>query len=380
MPSRRLGLLLAMLSLASLVAFPSPAAAIYGGEVAESGDYPAMALLIKEEGASAAPICGGVLVGATKVVTAAYCATEGPDYVMLGEATLSDVDLDPPADESQFYEVVDADIHPGYAEGEFDRAVAVLTLAPNNPAQAAPVLVARPSQSALWSDAKSTTTAGWGITSAGQDGFSDQLHDVTLPILSDVDCNTVGITVGCAGGRGPMICAGNGGGPAMVDNANGDPVLVGIMVFTDTECGDDGLSYFTRVGQDPVHSWLKIQLDVLAPRVSTATPTGTGVDRDVNVKAVFSEVMRPATLNRTTFKLFRIGADGDAHRVENVTVTPRADGKAATLNPARRLAERTRYKAVVTTGAQDLARLGLDQDRQQAGNQPKSWFFKTGAN
>ena len=377
MSPRRLGLLLAILSLASLVSFPSPTAAIYGGEVSEAGEYPAMALLVKD-GAAPQIICAGVLVGSTKIVTAASCTEAGPNIAVLGETTISEMDGGAD-DNSEYVSIVDSDIHPGFEINEYERNIAVLTL--DSPAQAQPVPLAKPSQSALWSDAKSAAIAGWGYTSASQSDFSDQLHDALLPIVSDEECNTTDSPVGCAGGRGSGTCAGDIGGPALVDNSVGTPVLVGILTYTtDSQCGDGGLSYFMRVGQDPIYNWLKIQLDVLAPRVSTATPTSTGVDRDVNVKAVFSEVMRPGTLNTTTFKLFRIDGDGDPRRIENVTVTPRADGRTATLNPARRLAERTRYKAVVTTGAQDLARLGLDQDRQQAGDQPKTWFFKTGAN
>jgi hypothetical protein len=52
----------------------------------------------------------------------------------------------------------------------------------------------------------------------------------------------------------------------------------------------------------------------------------------------------------------------------------------ATLNPhgtsSTLLAARTRYKAVVTTGAKDLAGNALDQN-PTTGNQQKSWAFTT---
>jgi hypothetical protein len=42
------------------------------------------------------------------------------------------------------------------------------------------------------------------------------------------------------------------------------------------------------------------------------------------------------------------------------------------------LAKNTKYKAVVTTGAKDLAGNALDQKATTTGNQPKSWTFTTG--
>jgi hypothetical protein len=55
----------------------------------------------------------------------------------------------------------------------------------------------------------------------------------------------------------------------------------------------------------------------------------------------------------------------------------------ATLNPydtsSTLLAPRTKYKAVVTTGAEDLGGNALDQNPAAVGNQPKAWFFTTGS-
>ncbi len=49
----------------------------------------------------------------------------------------------------------------------------------------------------------------------------------------------------------------------------------------------------------------------------------------------------------------------------------------ATWPTDKRLAAGTRYKAVVTTGARDLAGNALDQDPTTAGDQQKSWTFIT---
>ena len=376
MDRRRLAAALSLLVLASAL-ITSPAAAIYGGTVADPGDYPAMALLLGEESGNYFVVCGGVLVGSTKVVTAAHCAVQTPVYAVLGETAVSD--LGTANDDGEYHQVVQIDIHPGYATNELERDLAVLTL--GSSADAGPVEVARPTQSGLWSDTRTAAIVGWGET--GSEPAWEDLRSALVPIHSDAECGTGGSTVGCAGGSEGGMCAGDSGGPVLVNNAAGHPVLVGVIAYGGGACGSGDPGYFMRVGQEPFSSWLMIQLDVLAPRVSTATPTGTGVDRDGSLKAVFSEVMAVESLNAMTFKLFRQRSDGTWARVADVAVKPRAEGTDVVLNPfggsSGRLAARTRYRAVVTTGAYDLAGNRLDQDRTTGGRQPKVWYFETGA-
>jgi hypothetical protein len=120
--------------------------------------------------------------------------------------------------------------------------------------------------------------------------------------------------------------------------------------------------------------------DTIRPRVSAATPTGTGIGRGTNVAATFSEAMDAATINGTTFKLFKVTSIGTT-QVTNVTVMLSSDGLKATLNPygtsSTLLGARTKYKAVVTTGAEDLAGNRLDQNSTTTGNQQKTWTFTT---
>ncbi len=120
--------------------------------------------------------------------------------------------------------------------------------------------------------------------------------------------------------------------------------------------------------------------DTIKPRVSAATPTGTGIGRGANVVATFSEKMGPASITKSTFKLSKVTSSGTT-QVTNVTVTLSSDGLKATLNPygtsSTLLARNTKYKAVVTTGAKDLAGNALDQNPTTAGNQQKSWTFTT---
>ena len=90
--------------------------------------------------------------------------------------------------------------------------------------------------------------------------------------------------------------------------------------------------------------------------------------------------MSPASITKSTFKLYKVTSSGST-QVTNVTVTLSSDGLKATLNPygtsSTLLAANTRYKAVVTTGAKDLAGNVLDQSSTTAGNQQKAWTFTT---
>jgi M6 family metalloprotease-like protein len=121
-----------------------------------------------------------------------------------------------------------------------------------------------------------------------------------------------------------------------------------------------------------------------APKVISTTPpaTATGVAPGANITATFSEAMDasptaidgdPSTIDGTTFKLFKAGTTNLIPAV----VTYDASAKKAILNPNANLQRGTRYKAAVTTGAEDLAGNQLDQDSSLSGLQQKGWSFKT---
>jgi Tol biopolymer transport system component len=113
--------------------------------------------------------------------------------------------------------------------------------------------------------------------------------------------------------------------------------------------------------------------DTEAPRVTSTSPTAgaTGVLPTANVTATFSEAMRVGSINGQTFKLFRKGSTTKVA----ASVTYDVDTRTATLNPTNSLRRGATYKAVVTTGATDLAGNKLDQNNSRSGQQQKVWFF-----
>ena len=87
--------------------------------------------------------------------------------------------------------------------------------------------------------------------------------------------------------------------------------------------------------------------------------------------------MKASTINATTFKLFKLNADGTTTMV-TAAVSYDAATKKAILNPSTNLSLGRTYKATVTTSVQDLAGNRLDQDQTPSnGNQQKVWFFTT---
>ncbi len=154
-------------------------------------------------------------------------------------------------------------------------------------------------------------------------------------------------------------------------NANGSRVTFNAVAGTTYRIRIRGFS-----GSEGTFTLNLVLTDVTAPSVDATSPAkgAPGVARGTNVTATFSEAMDEATINGTSFKLFKAGT---TNRV-GAAVTHNATSHKAVLNPNNSLAAGTKYKATVTTGATDLAGNHLDQNPTTAGNQAKSWTFTVG--
>jgi len=108
--------------------------------------------------------------------------------------------------------------------------------------------------------------------------------------------------------------------------------------------------------------------DTTAPAVMSTVPTAdaTGVDRTTNVTATFSEDMDSSSVNGQTFKLFKKGSTTKIDATVSYPDSNSAPYKAK-LDPSNSLRNGVTYKAVVTTGAKDLAGNSLAQQQK--------WFF-----
>jgi hypothetical protein len=212
------------------------------------------------------------------------------------------------------------------------------------------------------------TNGGYNLDSDGSCGFGTINHS-----LSGTTDNPLNPQLGSlANNGGPTLTHALLAGSPAIDKGNS------FGATTDQRGVSRPLGAASDIGAFEAES--TIIEDTIKPRVSTATPTGPEIGRGTNVAATFSEKMSPTSITNSTFKLFKVTSSGMT-QVTNVTVTLSSDGLKATLNPygtsSTLLAARTKYKAVVTTGAKDLAGNALDQNSTTAGNQQKSWTFTT---
>jgi TolB protein len=111
-----------------------------------------------------------------------------------------------------------------------------------------------------------------------------------------------------------------------------------------------------------------------APKVLSTFPkvNAKGVAPHASLRATFSKKMRASSINGKTFKLFK--KKGSTKKL-SARVTYNAATKKATLNPTTSLRRGLTYKAVVTTGAKDVAGNRLDQKHTAKGLQQKVWSF-----
>jgi hypothetical protein len=97
----------------------------------------------------------------------------------------------------------------------------------------------------------------------------------------------------------------------------------------------------------------------------------TAVAPTANIKASFSEDMMTSSINATTFKVFEQGSTTQI----GATVSYQPSTDTATLDPTNSLKRGVTYKAIVSTGAKDVAGNPLDQNPTTAGLQQKAWLF-----
>ena len=115
---------------------------------------------------------------------------------------------------------------------------------------------------------------------------------------------------------------------------------------------------------------VSVTVDKSAPKVDSVVPQedATRVARGVDVTATFSEGMQAASV-KSSFKLYKKGTT----TALTASVSYDAESRKATLNPfgtsTTLLTKGVTYKAVVSTGAKDLAGNSLDQDESFSGSQ-----------
>ena len=119
---------------------------------------------------------------------------------------------------------------------------------------------------------------------------------------------------------------------------------------------------------------MEVKIDKSAPTLDTVAPANkqTGVSRDIQPRATFSDEMNPTSLG-ASIKLYQWNAKKKVW--QKVVVAVDVAGNEATLDPypsepSRQLAANKKFKVTVSTGARNLAGLAMSS--------PRSWTFTTG--
>jgi hypothetical protein len=120
-----------------------------------------------------------------------------------------------------------------------------------------------------------------------------------------------------------------------------------------------------------VWSFTTVAADTTAPTVTGVTPQNgaTGVGRNVNVTATFSEAMDATTINGNTVQL-----RNPSNTLIAATVTYNATSRVVTLNPNSSLSSLTTYTVTIRGGSTD------PRVKDVAGNAMganRTWSFTT---
>ncbi|MEU4035004.1 S1 family peptidase [Streptomyces collinus] len=213
----------------ALVASPTATAApqpIVGGTTTTTAAYP---FVMQITDASGSQFCGGTLVAARKVVTAAHCMvgeTTSSVRVVGGRTNLNGTD-------GTVSKVGKIWVNPDYSDATDGDDVAVLTLTTSMPYKAAPYVTS--SQTGLYASGTTARILGWGTTSENGSS-SNQLRTATVPIVSDSSCKS---SYGTDFVKSDMVCAGyTSGGVDTCQGDSGGPLLIGGVLAGITSWGE----------------------------------------------------------------------------------------------------------------------------------------------
>lgn len=202
--------------------------------------------------------CGGALIAANWIVTAAHCVNA--NTVRLGyRVRLAAENFK--RDDGQTFRIVEVIQHPNY-RNFFADDIALVRFAPDRPVPPRPPSQVRAISLYRGADlppGAAVTATGWGKTFEGGSP-SPVLLKVDLRLMSQANCaalpnfgpRKIHAGVMCAAAPRKRTCRGDSGGPVVL--TNGQPILVGLVSWGE-KCAEDGKpSVFTRLNR--YASWI----------------------------------------------------------------------------------------------------------------------------
>ena len=240
---------------------PRPGSDIIGGGPAVPGEFPFMvAILDKRVGGSDfdRQFCGGSLIAADWVLTAAHCAegaTAGQLAVAVGKTLLS-------SNEGQRRDVTAVVMHPGYNQpvGLAHDAALLRLAAPVT--GIAPIRLSGPADDRFEAAGRWLTVIGWGTVSTRKQAYPDELRKVDVPAVDDATCRSAygssldAATMVCAGAPNIDSCYGDSGGPLFATEA-GSRVQVGIVSWGQGCAKKRFPGVYSEVNSPAIRDWIR---------------------------------------------------------------------------------------------------------------------------
>jgi len=205
---------------------------IIGGTVAAPGAWPFQAalLLAADPDNASAQYCGGSVIHAEFVLTAAHCVDfvdRSQIHVLTNTQSLDSGGIR--------HAVAKIAVHPNWNPDTSDFDIAVLKLKRKvkgiRPAKFAQIITTTQEEADLAAPRTNAMVIGWGdINPGGGQTYPTELHEVQVPIVKRSKCNAPESYDGavtprmiCAGfaAGGKDSCQGDSGGPLVVKNAAG---------------------------------------------------------------------------------------------------------------------------------------------------------------
>ncbi|CAN8203239.1 unnamed protein product [Coccothraustes coccothraustes] len=203
---------------------------IVGGTGAKPGAWPWIVSIQHPWLPGTKHFCGGSLITAEWVLTAAHCFDKikkiSMVYVLIGATQLTQ-----PGSGAQVRKIKNLLRHENYKRSDISNDIALLEL--NEPVQCSPYIqlacVADPTLSL--SELQNCWIAGWGTTIEGDEDSSDHLQEAKVQLIDLQLCNSSGWNTGkihthnlCAGYPQGNIdtCQGDSGGPLMCQDNHAD--------------------------------------------------------------------------------------------------------------------------------------------------------------